>query len=66
MATKISRAGYNWPSVRKDCNQYVKACKKCQEFGSLNHIPMQELLGIISPWPFPNLVMDILCPFPVG
>jgi len=32
MATKICWAGYYWPSIREECNQYVKACKKCQEF----------------------------------
>ena len=66
MATKICRAGYYWLTVREDCNQYVKACRKCQEFGSLNHIPAQELQGIISPWPFANWGMDILGPFPIG
>jgi len=66
MATKIYRVGYYWPSVREDCNRYVKACKKCQEFGSLNHIPAQELQGIISPWPFAKWGMDILGPFPLG
>ena len=66
MTTKICRAGYYWPTIREDCNQYVKACKKFQEFGSLNHIPAQELQGIISPWPFAKWGMDILGPFPLG
>jgi len=40
MATKICGAGYYWPTIREDCNLYVRACKKCQEFGSLIHTPV--------------------------
>ncbi|XP_068479045.1 uncharacterized protein [Phaseolus vulgaris] len=60
MATKVCRAGYYWPTLREDCEIYVKTCKKCQEFGSLNHIPAQELQGIVSPWPFAKWGIDIL------
>jgi len=66
MATKICHGGYYWPTIRENYNQYVKACKKCQEFGSLNHIPSQELQGIVSPWSFAKWGMDILDPFPLG
>ena len=65
MATKVLRAGYYWPTIRKDCNEYVKSCKKCQEFGSLNHIPFQELQGTVSPCPFAKWGMGILGPFPL-
>ncbi|XP_068461658.1 uncharacterized protein [Phaseolus vulgaris] len=66
MATKVCRAGYYWPTLREDCEIYVKTCKKCQEFGSLNHIPAQALQGITSPWPFAKWGIDILGPFPLG
>jgi len=66
MATKVCRAGYYWPTIREDCEIYVKACKKCQEFRSLNLIPAQALQGIVSPWPFATWGIDILCPFTVG
>jgi len=66
MATKICRAGYYWPTIREDCNLYVKACKKWQEFRNVNHIPTQELQGIISPWPFAKWGIDILGSFPLG
>jgi len=66
METEVLRAENYWPTIRKDCNEYVKACKKCQEFGSLNHIPSQELQGIVSPWPFSKWGMYILGPFPLG
>jgi len=66
MVTKVCRAEYYWPTIREDCEIYVKACKKCQEFGSLNHIPAQELQGIVSPWPFAKWGIDILGPFPLG
>ena len=66
MATKVCRAGYYWPTLREDCEIYVKTCKKCQEFGSLNHIPTQALQGFISPWSFAKWGIDILGPFPLG
>jgi len=52
--------------LREDCNAFVRSCKKFQEFNNLNHIPSQELQGIISPWPFAKWGMDILGPFPPG
>jgi len=66
MATRVCRAGYYWPTIREDCEFYVKTCKKCQEFGNLNRRPAQELQGIISPWPFAKWGIDILGPFPLG
>ena len=66
MAIKVLQAGYYWPTIREDCNEYVKACKKCPEFGSLNYIPSKELQGIVSPWAFSKWGMDILGPFPLG
>jgi len=52
--------------VQEDCNEYLKACKKCKEFGNLNHIPSQNLQGIVSPWPFAKWGMNILDPFSLG
>jgi len=66
MATKVLHVGYYWPTVREDWNECVKSCKKCQEFGNLNHIPSQDLQGIVSPWPFAKWGMDILGQFPLG
>ena len=66
MATKVLHVGYYWPTAREDFNEYVKSCKKCQEFGHLNHIPSHDLQGIISLWPFAKWGMDILSPFPLG
>lgn len=44
----------------------MNSCKKCQNYGNINHIPSQELQGIVSPWPFAKWSMDILRPFPIG
>ena len=32
---KLIRTGYYWPTMQKDAIAYVKACDKCQRFGSL-------------------------------
>ena len=56
MTTKVLRVGYYWPMVREDCNEYVTACKKCQE--------SQDLQGIVSPWPFAKWEWTFLVRFP--
>ena len=32
---KLIRAGYNWPTMLKDAQAYVKTCDKCQRFSNL-------------------------------
>jgi len=66
MSIKILRARHYWLTIREDCNEYVKSCKNCQEFGNLNHIPFQDLQGIVLPWSFVKWGMDILGSFPLG
>jgi len=37
MATRVLRAGYFWPTIEADCEDYVKKCKPCQKHGNLIH-----------------------------
>ncbi|XP_057444495.1 uncharacterized protein LOC130736721 [Lotus japonicus] len=32
LAVKVLRAGFYWPTIKKDCLEYVKKCEKCQVF----------------------------------
>jgi len=52
MATKVLRAGYFWPTIEADCQDYVKKCKPCQKHGNLIHQKQEQLHHILSPWPF--------------
>ncbi|XP_057432312.1 uncharacterized protein LOC130725072 [Lotus japonicus] len=30
LASKVLRAGFYWPTIRKDCAEFVRKCEKCQ------------------------------------
>ena len=63
MATRVLRAGYFWPTIEADCQDYVRMCKPCQKHGNLIHQKQEQLHHILSPWPFAKWGMDILGPF---
>jgi len=66
MATRVLRAGYFWPTIEADCQDYVRRCKSCQKHGNLIHQKQEQLHHILSPWPFAKWGMDILSPFSAG
>nr|KYP63718.1 Pro-Pol polyprotein [Cajanus cajan] len=52
MAARVLRAGYYWPTLKSDCQDYVQRC------------PPETLHQMMSSWPFSRWGMDILGPFP--
>ena len=62
---KLIRAGYYWPTMRKDAQTYVKACDKCQRFSNVIRQPIEELTLIIAPWPFAQWGLNIMGPFSI-
>ncbi|RDY02645.1 hypothetical protein CR513_13867, partial [Mucuna pruriens] len=54
LASKIARASYYWPTLRRDCLEYVKKCDKCQKFVEGHRAPPECLHTITSLWPFFN------------
>ncbi|CAN1244477.1 Ribonuclease HI [Linum perenne] len=44
--------GYYWPTIRRDSEELVKRCHKCQLFANTHHMPSTALQPIVSPWPF--------------
>jgi len=61
---RILRAGYYWPTMKADCTEYSKNCKRCQEHGNLIHSRLETLHSITAPWPFAIWGLDIIGPFP--
>ncbi|RDX97278.1 hypothetical protein CR513_19963, partial [Mucuna pruriens] len=59
LASKIARAGYYWPTLRRDCMEYVKRCDKCQRFAEGHRAPTKRLHSITSPWLFFKWGVDI-------
>ncbi|XP_021839912.2 uncharacterized protein [Spinacia oleracea] len=60
LARKILRAGYYWTTLESDCVHFVRACKKCQIFANVNHMPPVSLNNLTSPWPFSSWGIDII------
>ena len=64
LATKAVRAGYYWPTLRKNALNFTRKCRWYQEFANVSRIPPNNLHSLSSPWPFAMWGMDILGPLP--
>ncbi|XP_057452608.1 uncharacterized protein LOC130744439 [Lotus japonicus] len=52
LACKVLRAGFYWPTMLKDCAEFVKKCEKCQMFADFPKAPLEQLATTSAPWPF--------------
>ncbi|XP_057733107.1 uncharacterized protein LOC130948405 [Arachis stenosperma] len=66
LARKIIRAGYYWPTMMSDAQEFVKKCKKCQENADFHKAPSEELNLMMAPRPFAQWGIDLLGPFSPG
>ncbi|XP_012836532.1 PREDICTED: uncharacterized protein LOC105957150 [Erythranthe guttata] len=66
LVSRVLRAGYFWPTSRKDAGQFVKRCDKCQRHGPLIHTPGEDMTIITSPYPFAQWGIDIVGPMPLA
>jgi len=63
MAVRVLRAGYYWPTIKKDAESFTKRCQECQQFGAVFNTSPEEIHQTCSPWPFSRWGVDILGPF---
>nr|XP_025640759.1 uncharacterized protein LOC112735437 [Arachis hypogaea] len=66
LARKLIRAGYYWPLMMRDSQEFVRKCAKCQENANFHRAPAFELSLLTSSRPFAQWGIDLLGPFPVG
>ncbi|XP_017405653.1 uncharacterized protein LOC108319132 [Vigna angularis] len=66
LRARVLRAGYYGPTIDQDCETFVKKCLSCQAHGHDFRVPLEELHGIISPWPFAQWGIDIVGPLPIA
>ena len=64
LAHRAITQGYWWPNMQREAQEYVKKCDQCQQFASNIHQPGGILNPLSSPWPFAQLGLDIVGPFP--
>uniref|UniRef100_A0A5K0XUB1 Integrase catalytic domain-containing protein n=2 Tax=Nymphaea colorata TaxID=210225 RepID=A0A5K0XUB1_9MAGN len=62
LTKQIIRGGYYWPTMQKDCHQFVKRCKECQLHAPVIHASASHLHSVTSPWPFSMWAFDIIGP----
>lgn len=60
LVCKVLRAGFYWPTTRKDCLEYMKKCDKCQVFADFPKASPKQLVTITAPWPFAMWGVDLV------
>ncbi|XP_027179010.1 uncharacterized protein LOC113777974 [Coffea eugenioides] len=60
----IKRMGYYWPTMVKDCIDFVRRCQACQFYGNFIRQPPEPLHPTVASWPFDAWDLDIVGPFP--
>ena len=64
IARKIIQSGLYWPTLFKDCFEWVKHCDACQRMGNLSRINKMPLQGILVVQIFNVWGIDFMRPFP--
>ena len=64
-AQKIIQSGFYWPTIFKDCFEWVKLCDQCQRMGNIRKRHEMPLHGILVVQLFDVWGMDFMGPFPV-
>ncbi|VFQ82595.1 unnamed protein product [Cuscuta campestris] len=58
--------GYFWPTMRKDCEEYVRKCSTCQQFQNIPGRPATNYTPISSVTPFSRWGIDLVGALPKG
>ncbi|XP_072071868.1 uncharacterized protein [Arachis hypogaea] len=66
LARKLFRAGYYWPTMMADAQEFIRRCKKRQENANFHKAPASELNLLMASRPFSQWGINLLGPFPVG
>ncbi|GAU51000.1 hypothetical protein TSUD_131520, partial [Trifolium subterraneum] len=61
---KVLQSGFFWPTLFKDCVDYVKNCDKCQRTGTITKRDEMPLQGMLEVEPFDCWGVDFMGPFP--
>ncbi|KAL2227023.1 UNVERIFIED_CONTAM: Retrovirus-related Pol polyprotein from transposon [Sesamum indicum] len=64
LAQKVTRQRYFWPTLMKDCEDFVRRCEKCQKFASQIHTHVVPMTPVSITCPFDQWGIDIMGHFP--
>ncbi|XP_071740212.1 uncharacterized protein [Rutidosis leptorrhynchoides] len=62
IVAKILRMGYYWPTMLEDTVTLLRTCEPCQIHAKVQKQPKQELISVLSAWPFSKWGIDIVGP----
>ena len=60
---KILKSGFYWPTIFKDCFEWVKLCDQCQRLGNISRRHEMPLQGILVEQLFDVWGIDFMGPF---
>ena len=63
-AHKILQSGFYWPTLFRDCAEWVKLCDRCQKIGNISSRNEMPLKGIMVVQIFDVWGIDFMGPFP--
>ena len=63
-AHKILQSGFYWPTIFRDCTEWVKLCDRCQKIGNISSRNEMPLRGIMVVQIFDVWGIDFMGPFP--
>ena len=63
-AHKILQSGFYWPTLFRDCAEWVKFCDRCQKIGNISSRNEMPLRGIMVVQLFDVWGIDFMGPFP--
>ncbi|XP_015960982.1 uncharacterized protein LOC107484944 [Arachis duranensis] len=63
LANKVMQAGFLLPSLQKEAAEFVEKCPPCQKHANFHVAPPEELISVISTWPFAKWSLDLLRQF---
>ena len=63
-AQKILQSGFYWPTIFRDCVEWVKLCDRCQKIGNISSRNEMPLRGIMLVQIFDVWGIDFMGPFP--
>ncbi|VFQ79051.1 unnamed protein product [Cuscuta campestris] len=66
VSRKITLQGYFWPTIVKDCAEFVRRCKVCQEFQKVPGRPSTNYTPISTAIPFARWGVDLVGALPRG
>ena len=64
MAHKILQSRFYWPTIFRDCTEWVKLCDRCQKIGNISSRNEMALQGILVVQIFDVWGIDFMGPFP--